>query len=84
MTHASNTRGGPVTLSKEGLPDWLAPVVRAVETVQPVQLSRFLPPEGGGGRQAAVLILFGEGARGPGVSSCAAAWCPPGQRRGGR
>ncbi len=65
MTRASNTRGGPVTLSKDGLPDWLDPVVRAVETVQPGQLSRFLPPEGGGGRQAAVLILFGEGARGP-------------------
>ncbi|HET9381222.1 MAG TPA: CoA pyrophosphatase [Streptomyces sp.] len=65
MTRASNTRGGPVTLSKEGLPNWLDPVVRAVETVQPVQLSRFLPPEDGGGRQSAVLILFGEGARGP-------------------
>ncbi|MGW7788405.1 coenzyme A pyrophosphatase, partial [Streptomyces tricolor] len=65
MTRASDTQGGPVTLSKEGLPDWLAPVVHAVETVEPLQLSRFLPPENGSGRQSAVLILFGEGERGP-------------------
>ncbi|KOV60277.1 NUDIX hydrolase [Streptomyces sp. NRRL WC-3618] len=43
------------------MPDWLDPVVHAVETVEPLQLSRFLPPEDGGGRQSAVLILFGEG-----------------------
>ncbi|GGR84380.1 hypothetical protein GCM10010252_23930 [Streptomyces aureoverticillatus] len=60
--HALTARG---LLSTEGLPDWLAPVVRAVETVRPDQLSRFLPPESGAGRQSAVLILFGEGGRGP-------------------
>ncbi|MFE6282484.1 NUDIX hydrolase [Streptomyces sp. NPDC057877] len=65
MTRASNTRGGSVALSKEGLPGWLDPVVRAAETVEPVQLSRYLPPEDGAGRQSAVLILFGEGERGP-------------------
>ncbi|MGW2961197.1 NUDIX hydrolase [Streptomyces sp. NPDC001220] len=54
-----------VVLSKDGLPEWLDPVVRAGETVQPVQLSRFLPPENGAGRQSAVLILFGEGEQGP-------------------
>ncbi|WP_395572856.1 NUDIX hydrolase [Streptomyces sp. BK79] len=67
MTRASDTQGrarGGI-LSKEGLPDWLDPVVRAVETVQPRQLSRFLPPEDGAGRQSAVLILFG-GGEGPG------------------
>ncbi|WP_121748300.1 CoA pyrophosphatase [Streptomyces sp. E2N166] len=68
MTRASDTqghiRGG--ALSKEGLPGWLDPVVRAVETVRPDQLSRFLPPEDGAGRQSAVLILFGEGAAGVG------------------
>ncbi|MEV7124904.1 CoA pyrophosphatase [Streptomyces sp. NPDC093260] len=57
--------GDPVTLSTEGLPGWLEPVVRVVETVRPVQLSRFLPPENGTGRQSAVLVLFGEGERGP-------------------
>nr|WP_239148899.1 CoA pyrophosphatase [Streptomyces sp. SID12501] len=36
-------------------------MVHAVETVEPLQLSRFLPPEDGAGRQSAVLILFGEG-----------------------
>lgn len=62
MTRASNTQGGEATLSKDGLPGWLDPVVRAVETVEPLQLSRFLPPEDGAGRQSAVLVLFGEGA----------------------
>ncbi|MFM9447820.1 NUDIX hydrolase [Streptomyces acidiscabies] len=52
-------------VSEEGLPEWLEPVVRAVREVRPEQLSRFLPPEDGGGRQSAVLILFGEGERGP-------------------
>ncbi|MFH8975217.1 NUDIX hydrolase [Streptomyces sp. NPDC017890] len=71
MTRASDTQGhtrGGI-LSKEGLPGWLDPVVRAVETVQPGQLSRFLPPEDGAGRQSAVLILFGDGdpARGGGA-----------------
>ncbi|MEU6535839.1 CoA pyrophosphatase [Streptomyces sp. NPDC047000] len=54
-----------VVVSKDGLPAWLGPVVRAAETVQPLQLSRFLPPEDGAGRQSAVLILFGDGEQGP-------------------
>ncbi|MFI6941269.1 NUDIX hydrolase [Streptomyces sp. NPDC050418] len=66
MTHASSgTYGGDVTVSSKGLPEWLDPVVSAVETIEPKQLSRFLPPESGAGRQSAVLILFGEGERGP-------------------
>lgn len=69
MTHSSRAgTDGPrasVALSKEGLPAWLEPVVRAAETVKPLQLSRFLPPENGTGRQSAVLILFGEGPDGP-------------------
>ncbi|MFD8200146.1 NUDIX hydrolase [Streptomyces sp. NPDC059701] len=59
MTRAGNTQG--VALSEVGLPGWLEPVARAVRTVQPGQLSRFLPPADGAGRQSAVLILFGEG-----------------------
>ncbi|MFA3877511.1 CoA pyrophosphatase [Streptomyces sp. MMCC 100] len=74
MTRASDTQGPTrdhardAMLSKEGLPGWLDPVVRAVETVRPTQLSRFLPPADGAGRQSAVLILFGDGTRedGPG------------------
>ncbi|MFC7892652.1 NUDIX hydrolase [Streptomyces sp. NPDC057381] len=69
MTRASDTQGDTrgAMLSTEGLPGWLDPVVRAVATVRPTQLSRFLPPEDGAGRQSAVLILFGEseGGRGP-------------------
>ncbi|MEV0090045.1 CoA pyrophosphatase [Streptomyces sp. NPDC050738] len=69
MTRAHETYDGRiaarVTVTAEGLPDWLAPVVSAAETVRPEQLSRFLPPESGSGRQSAVLILFGEGPKGP-------------------
>ncbi|MFD4786858.1 NUDIX hydrolase [Streptomyces sp. NPDC058459] len=65
MTYTRDTHESPVALRKEGLPGWLEPVARAAETVRPLQLSRFLPPEDGGGRQSAVLILFGEGERGP-------------------
>ncbi|MCX2970522.1 MULTISPECIES: NUDIX hydrolase [Streptomyces] len=49
----------PVTVSADGVPGWLAPVAEAVPTVRPEQLSRFLPPPTGG-RQSAVLVLFGE------------------------
>jgi hypothetical protein len=59
------TQGGHVGLDRAGLPAWLDPVVHAVDTVEPLQLSRFLPPENGSGRQSAVLILFGEGSGGP-------------------
>ncbi|MFI7006053.1 NUDIX hydrolase [Streptomyces sp. NPDC050145] len=54
-----------VTLRTAGLPAWLDPVAEAAATVRGEQLSRFLPPEDGAGRQSAVLILFGEGERGP-------------------
>jgi 8-oxo-dGTP pyrophosphatase MutT (NUDIX family) len=65
MTRTDEMYDGELAVTSEGLPDWLAPVDRAARTVAPEQLSRFLPPEGGGGRQSAVLILFGEGPRGP-------------------
>ncbi|MFF5448929.1 NUDIX hydrolase [Streptomyces sp. NPDC012888] len=53
--------GDGIRVSTEGLPDWLHPVAEMARTVRPRQLSRFLPPEDGGGRRSAVLILFGEG-----------------------
>lgn len=65
--HMAGTYGNEIkeiTVSAEGLPEWLEPVARAARTVEPHQLSRFLPPETGG-RQSAVLILFGEGEQGP-------------------
>ena len=46
------------------LPDWLQPVAEVARTVAPEQLSRFLPP-GEGGRESAVLVLFGHGPDGP-------------------
>lgn len=58
------TTAGGVRVTAEGLPRWLLPVADAARTVRPEQLSRFLPPERGG-RASAVLMLFGEGVRGP-------------------
>lgn len=48
------------------LPEWLSPVARVGQTILPHELSRFLPPEEGG-RESAVLMLFGEGEHGPDV-----------------
>ncbi|MDF2257254.1 NUDIX hydrolase [Streptantibioticus ferralitis] len=56
------TRAPEVSLSE--LPEWLAKVAKVAPGVRPEQLSRFLPPASGG-RPSAVLILFGEGERGP-------------------
>ncbi|MFC5723545.1 NUDIX hydrolase [Streptomyces gamaensis] len=60
----TSTYGRGAAITAEGLPGWLEPVERAARTIEPRQLSRFLPPETGG-RQSAVLVLFGEGAKGP-------------------
>lgn len=46
------------------LPSWLRPLAAAAVDVRPEELSRFLPPDEGG-RQSAVLMLFGE--REPGI-----------------
>ncbi|RBM18935.1 CoA pyrophosphatase [Streptomyces sp. PT12] len=46
------------------LPEWLRPLAEAAATVKARQLSAFLPPAVGG-RPAAVLVLFGQGSRGP-------------------
>lgn len=48
------------------MPEWLRPLVQAVQSVPPEALSRFLPPEQGG-RESAVLMLFGSGPDGPDV-----------------
>jgi 8-oxo-dGTP pyrophosphatase MutT (NUDIX family) len=48
------------------LPAWLADVADAVRGIRVEDLSSFLPPEEGG-REGAVLILFGEGVAGPDV-----------------
>jgi len=47
------------------LPEWLEPVRVGAETIPGEALSRFLPPEGSNPREGAVLMLFGEGERGP-------------------
>jgi 8-oxo-dGTP pyrophosphatase MutT (NUDIX family) len=44
----------------DGPPSWLRPLIDAASEVTPDQLSRFLPPEEGG-RESAILILFGPG-----------------------
>ena len=47
-------------------PEWMRRLADAVSTVSGEQLSRFLPPDEGG-RESAVLMLFGEGPAGPDV-----------------
>ncbi len=47
------------------LPEWLDPVRRGAETITADELTRFVPPEDAETRQGAVLMLFGEGVRGP-------------------
>jgi len=46
------------------LPGWLLPVAEVARSVRPEQLSKFLPPAEGG-RESAVLVLFGDGPDGP-------------------
>jgi 8-oxo-dGTP pyrophosphatase MutT (NUDIX family) len=41
------------------LPEWLGPLAAAAESVRAEDMSRFLPPEDGSGRESAVLIAFG-------------------------
>lgn len=49
-----------------GLPDWLEPLCDVAAQVVGEDLSRYLPPPQGG-RESAVLVLFGEGVDGPEV-----------------
>jgi 8-oxo-dGTP pyrophosphatase MutT (NUDIX family) len=46
------------------IPDWLVPLAEQVPLVKAEHFTRFLPPETGG-RDSAVLVLFGEGEEGP-------------------
>ena len=50
---------GPPGQPPGELPGWLRPLAAAAVGVRPEQLSRFLPPAEGG-RESAVLMLFGE------------------------
>jgi 8-oxo-dGTP pyrophosphatase MutT (NUDIX family) len=61
---ATGDRQRGIVVTAAGVPGWLAPVVTLAREIRPEQLSRFLPPDAGG-RQSAVLVLFGDGDRGP-------------------
>ena len=52
--------------ARPDLPAWLQPLAEAARRARPDQLGRFDPPEQGG-RDSAVLMLFGDGERGPEV-----------------
>ncbi len=59
------------------LPDWLRPLAKASENVDPTSLSRFVPPDEPGLRQSAVLILLADdddSAGGPDVLLTERAW----------
>ena len=47
------------------LPEWLERIREGANTITADDISRFVPPEGSDARKGAVLMLFGEGHRGP-------------------
>jgi 8-oxo-dGTP pyrophosphatase MutT (NUDIX family) len=47
------------------LPAWLEPVRQGARTITADELTRFVPPDDAETREGAVLMLFGEGPRGP-------------------
>jgi 8-oxo-dGTP pyrophosphatase MutT (NUDIX family) len=47
------------------LPEWLRPLAAAAGELKAEELSRFLPPEDGSGRESAVLIVVGDAGAGP-------------------
>ena len=49
------------------IPAWLATIRDGARTITGTDLTAFLPPEDAGARPGAVLMLFGEGGRGPDV-----------------
>ena len=49
------------------LPEWLRPLAAAARSLQPGDLSRFLPPDDGSGRASAVLMALAATPDGPGV-----------------
>ncbi|WP_375493441.1 NUDIX hydrolase [uncultured Jatrophihabitans sp.] len=49
------------------LPEWLRQLATQARDLDPTQLSRFLPPADGSGRQSAVLMVFADTDRGPSV-----------------
>ncbi len=49
------------------LPHWLEPIRRGATSITAGDISQFVPPEGSDARKGAVLMLFGEGERGPDV-----------------
>ena len=49
------------------IPDWLQPLAAKAREIDGTELSRFLPPDDGSGRQSAVLIAFADTVDGPAV-----------------
>ncbi len=52
-------------MTSPGLPDWLEPIRQGAETITAAEISAFVPPSDSDARRGAVLMLFGEGPRGP-------------------
>lgn len=67
MTSESPDRGPAERVSRYAIPDWLRPLVDALDHVSAADLARSVPPDDGSGRPSAVLIALAETADGPGV-----------------
>lgn len=49
------------------IPDWLVPIRDGARTIEGKDITSFRPPEDSGATHGAVLVLFGEGPRGPDI-----------------
>lgn len=54
-----------MTDNRTQFPDWLEPIREGAGSIEASDISLFVPPEGSNARRGAVLMLFGEGSRGP-------------------
>jgi 8-oxo-dGTP pyrophosphatase MutT (NUDIX family) len=52
-------------VSEQEIPEWLVTIRDAARTISGADLTKFMPPEDSDARPGAVLMLFGEGDRGP-------------------
>lgn len=52
-------------MTEAAIPEWLEPVRNGAAAITADDLSRYVPPEGSNPRDGAVLMLFGEGPKGP-------------------
>lgn len=56
---------GETETTRGNVPDWMVPIRDSALSITGEEISSFLPPKDSGARPGAVLMLFGEGPKGP-------------------